>query len=148
MNRDVIHEAGHAVVALHFGFHIEQVEVKDGLMRTVISDFDGPGRTATEKYLVLAGGISNETRTIGNFDRGAMGSDQEQIRVRGGGQIEGYSPEAQKILEANRPRLDLIVEKLSLRSIMARLEAQFSPDPDSYELLSGPALEEIWSEGR
>lgn len=117
-------------------------------MGTVISDFDAPGRTATEKYLVLAAGISNETRTIGNFDREAMGSDQEQIRVRGGGQIEGYSPEARKILEANKPRLDLIVEKLSLRSIMARLEAQFSPDPDSYELLSRPALEEIGSAGR
>jgi len=147
MNRAVIHEAGHAILALHFGFNVEQIEVKDGLTRIVISDFDNPGRTATEKCLVLAGGISNESRMIGNYDPGAIGSDQEQIKLRGGGNIVDYLTEAEKVLNAYKPSLDLLVERLSVRWVTARAEAQFSGDPDSYELLSGSELEEIWREG-
>jgi len=41
----------------------------------------------------------------------------------------------------------LLVERLSVRWVTARAEAQFSGDPNSYELLSGSELEEIWREG-
>ena len=54
MNRAMSHEAGHAVVGLHFGFEIEGIAVTNRLPLTSISDLDSPERTPGERYMFLA----------------------------------------------------------------------------------------------
>jgi hypothetical protein len=58
-----------------------------------------------------------------------------------------YLPDALEILRANETRLNRLKDKLALKWISARTEAQFSDDPDSYELVTRQELDEIWQGG-
>jgi hypothetical protein len=147
MNRAMIHEAGHAVIALHFGFDIGQIAVTDRLPHISISDLDVPERSRQERYTFLAGGIASELLTLKNYDQGAMGADQRMISERGGGPITDYLPVALAILRENEDRFKRIKNELTLRWISARAEAQFSSDPDCYDLLSRPELDDLWQGG-
>jgi hypothetical protein len=146
MNRAMSHEAGHAVVGLHFGFEIEGIAVTNRLPLTSISDLDSPERTPGERYMFLAAGIASEYLSFGNYDAEAMGPDQRFIHERGGGVITDYLPDALAILRAHGTRLNRLKDELALKWVSARAEAQFSDDPDSYELLTRQELEELWQE--
>ena len=147
MNRAMIHEAGHAVVGMHYGFNIAGIAITNRLPHTSISDFDAPEKTADQRYIFLAAGIASETLATGHYDQQAMGADQKLIYERGGSVITDYLAAAQEILRANEGRLNRVMNQLSLNSITARVEAQFSSDPDSYELLSRQELDELWQGG-
>lgn len=144
MDRALVHEAGHAVIALYLGFLVERIEVANGFTRLILPHFDDAERTSAERCSVLAGGIANEFLSFGNYDQEALGADQREIKVRGGGPITDYVSDALQILNANKARLDSLVKRLSLNSIAARAEAQFSSDPDSYEIMDATQLAEIW----
>lgn len=136
MKRAMIHEAGHAVIGMHFGFDIAGIAVINRLPLTSVSDFDAPDRTPEQRYVFLAAGTASETFSFGDYDPQAMGSDQRFIYERGGGVITDYLPDALEILRANEGRLNRIQHQLALKWISTRAEAQFNSDPDSYELLS------------
>jgi hypothetical protein len=144
MNRAMSHEAGHAVIALHFGFDIAGIGVANRLPYTSISDLDSPERTPEQRYIFLAAGIASEYLAFGDYDEGAMGSDQKFIQEWGGGIITDYLPDALDILRANESRLNRIKNQLALKWVSGRAEAQFSETPDSYELLTRQELDEIW----
>jgi hypothetical protein len=144
MDRAVAHEAGHVIVALDLGFYVERIEVANGFARVIISNFDGTERTSEERYLVLTGGIANEIRLFGNYDQDAIGADQREIQARGGGPITDYVSRALKILNTQEVTLDLLLKQLSLDWIAARVEAQFSSDPDTFEVMDASRLEQIW----
>lgn len=144
MNHAMSHEAGHAVIALYFGFDIAGIAVTNRLPHTSISDLDSPERTPEQRYIFLAAGIASEYLSFGNYDEEAMGSDQRFIHERGGGIITGYLPDALDILRANEGRLNRIKNQLALKWVSGRAEAQFSEHPDSYELLTRQELDEIW----
>ena len=148
MDRALVHEAGHAIIALHLGFRVERIEIAHRFPRVIIANFGGKERTHAERYLVLAGGIANESLSFGNYDQGALGADQREIQAKGGGPITDYVSDALQILNSNKSRLDLLVKRLSLNSIAARVEAKFSPDPDSYEIMDAAQLAEIWGATR
>ena len=147
MKRAMSHEAGHAVIGLYFGFDIEGIVVTNRLPHISTSDFDSPQRAPEQGFISLAAGIASEYLSFGNYDGEAMGADQRMIYERGGGAITEYLPAAMDILRANETRLHRIKDELALKWISARAEAQFSSDPDSYELLSRQELDEIWREG-
>lgn len=144
MNRAAAHEAGHVVIALHFGFDVLRIAMSDGLAHVSISDFDDPRKTPMERYVVLAGGIAAENLKFGNYDQQAMGADQKEISFRGGGPINDYLNGAVAILRAQEGTFERIIHELSLRWITARLEAQFTSEPDTYEILSGSELDGLW----
>lgn len=144
MDRALVHEAGHAVVALHLGFRVERIEIANGFPRLIVSDFDNAERASAERYLVLAGGIASERRSFGNYDQDAVGADQRGIETRGGGPITNYVSDALQILNVNKARLDSLVKRLTLNSIVAGTEAQFSSDPDTYEIMDATQLAVIW----
>lgn len=144
MDRALVHEAGHAIIALHLGFRVERIEIANRFPRVIIANFDGKERTQAERYVVLAGGIANESLSFGNYDQNALGADQREIQVRRGGPITDYVSDALQILNTNKARLDSLVKRLSLNSIATRAEAQFSSDPDSYEIMDATQLAEIW----
>ena len=145
MDRALVHEAGHAIIAMHLDFRVERIEVANRFPRLILSNFDDRERTSGERYLVLAGGIASEHLFCGNYDQDAMGADQREIQALGGGPITDYISDALQILCTNKARLDLLVKELSLNSIAARAEAQLSSDPDSYEIMNATQLAEIWS---
>lgn len=147
MKRAMCHEAGHAVVGLYFGFDIEGIAVTNRLPHTSISDSDLSERAPEQRFIFLAAGIASEYLSFGNYDGQAMGSDQRLIYESGGGLITEYLPAAMDLLRANETHLNRIKDKLALKWISARAEAQFSSDPDSYELLSRHELDEIWQGG-
>jgi hypothetical protein len=147
MNRAMLHEAGHAVIGMHFGFDIAGIAVTNRLPHISISDLDAPEKTPEQRYIFLAAGIASESLSLGDYDRQAMRSDQGFIYDRGGRVITDYLPAAQEILRANEGRLNRIMNQRALKGVTARAEAQFSSDQDSYELLSRQELDEIWQEG-
>lgn len=49
MDRALVHEAGHAIVALHIGFRVEQIGIFNGFPRLMISNFDEKERTPAER---------------------------------------------------------------------------------------------------
>jgi hypothetical protein len=147
MNRAMNHEAGHVVIGLHFGFNIVEIALTNRLPHTSICDLDSEDKTPEHRYIFLAGGIASESLVFGDYDQGAMGSDQRLIYERGGGVITDYVPAAIEVLRANQGRLNRLNHQLALKWICARAEAQFSSQPDSYELLSRQELDEIWQGG-
>jgi hypothetical protein len=147
MSRAMSHEAGHTVIGLHLGFDIAGIAVTNRLPHTSISDLDSAEKTPKQRYIILTGGIAGESLLFGDYDQEAMGSDQRLMYERGGGVITDYLPDALEILRANEGRLNRIKDELALKWIIARAEAQFSADPDSYELLSRQELDQIWQYG-
>ena len=143
MTRESCHEAGHALVALCLEFQVERIEVLHGLPTTVCN-LDSPQRTSEERYLVLAGGAASEVLSFGNYCRETSKRDQEMIAERGGGDIEYYLPEAQRIIGSNESCFIRFADHLALAWLVAAAEATFTSDPDSYVVLSQTEIERIW----
>jgi hypothetical protein len=143
MKRAICHEAGHAVVALHLGFHVEKIDVSGGFPR-VICGLDSPEKSKEERFILLAGGIASETLYYGDFDQEASRRDQSMICDRGGGAIESYVSQALGILRLNECCLRRLRERLSVAWVKAAAEAVFEPGPDSFEILSQAEIDDIW----
>jgi hypothetical protein len=145
MKRAICHEAGHIVVAHNYGIAVEGVKVAGGLTITDVhmGDPDSPSLGAREMYIFLAGGIAGEQYVLGSYDRAGMQNDQTKISEWGGGPIESYLRDALAIVGASKSSLNQIRKKLSSNWIIARAEAQFCSDPDSYPILSRVELQDI-----
>lgn len=147
IKRAISHESGHAIIALHFGFRVEQIAIAHRRPSLLTSDLDSPQRTAQERYIFLAGGIASEIFTCGHYDHNGMRLDPKMICDRGGGPIENYVPDALKIIRSNEARLTRLRKELTARWVGAAAEAAFDSDPDSFELISRQDLELIWQKG-
>jgi hypothetical protein len=145
MKRASSHEAGHIIVAFKLGLRVECVRVQNGLPLTDVwaDDLDATGRAAEDRYAFLAGGIAGEKVIFGDYDRKAMQDDQNKITQRGGGRIDDYLQGALSIVEASKSCVDRLRQTMTLNWVSAQAEAQFSSDPDSYEILSGVELMHI-----
>ncbi len=89
LKRPSCYEAGHAVVALFFGFCVERIEVFEGRLRTMCQ-LDAEDKTDKERFIFLAGGIAGEQSGLGHYDPGGCNDDQKKISERGGQSIETY----------------------------------------------------------
>ena len=145
MKRAACHEAGRIVMAFELAIRIKSVRVVDGVLFTDVmeDDLDSASRPAMERYAFLAGGIAAEKFKLGDYDRGAMGNDQEKVTQRNGAAIEIYIPDALRILATKEACLDRIRKQLTTKWIEARAAAQFDPDPDSYLIMSTTELDKI-----
>src|SRR5580700_2988380 len=95
------HEAGHAVVALFFGFRVEGIEVFEGRFRTMCQ-LDAQDRTDAQRFILLSGGIAGEKSELGYYDPGGCNDDQKKISELRGLSIESYLPDAAGIIESNK----------------------------------------------
>ena len=93
MNRAMVHEAGHAIIATQLGFEIIRIAVNVRMPQLQIANFDSPERTPAERYLVSVGGIASESLVLHGYDQQAMEADQKLIQERGGAQIDKYLPD-------------------------------------------------------
>jgi hypothetical protein len=142
--RAICHEGGHAIIALHFGFSVQQIAIAHRRPYLLTSDLDSPQRTAQERYIFLAGGIASEISCYGHYDQEGMRLDQKMICERGGGPIENYVPDALKIIRSNEACLTRLRGELTARWVAAAAEAAFESDPDTFELISRQELKNIW----
>jgi hypothetical protein len=143
IRRAICHEAGHAAVALDLGFQVEMVEVHEGRPKCVIR-LDSPEKTVEERFTVLTGGIAGEQFEYGNHDREACQSDQEKILERRGGGIEGYLPNALRIIQANQACFRKLRRELTRRWVEEEGGSAFDPGPNCFELMSREEIERIW----
>ena len=145
MKRASCHEAGHIIVAFKLGIPVEAVRVENRLLLTDVwtDDLDSTARPAIDRYAFLAGGIAGEQFIFGDHDRVAMRDDQAKVTQRNGAAIDTYIPEARAILNANKSLFDRTTLDLTAQWIYARAEAQFSFDPDSYEILSRMEIDQM-----
>lgn len=145
MDRAMRHEAGHYVVGRHLGFCIQHIGLKNRLPATLAERNSDLGQSVLEWCTFMAGGIASENIYFGKYDPLGAASDQRSIHSIKGGSIEEYLPEALRILKINQRRLDSISSRLESASAIARIEAQFASDPDTYEILSNQELDQIWA---
>lgn len=143
MKRAIHHEAGHAVIALHYGFNVSKIAVAGRAIRVLIPSSDWLDIATAERRVFLAGGVAAEVMKFGNYDTDGSTKDQEMIRESGGGAIEDYLAEALVILRGNEQLLNRIVNRLGAKWTIARAEASFDLDPDSYDLLDRAELEQL-----
>jgi hypothetical protein len=138
------HEAGHTVVALHYGFQIDRIEVFEGKFRTMCV-LDAPERTDEERYEFLAARVAGEKAGLDNqFDPGGYKDDQEKITARGGASIETYLPAATSILAANRACLDQLKSRIASRAVQKVTERMISGGSNSFGLLTSEDIQEMW----
>jgi hypothetical protein len=137
----IFHEAGHAVVALHFGFLVEGIAVSNGRPYTEI-DLDSPQNSPRERFIVLAAGIAGEKFLYNDedYDRDAAQGDQHEISERGGGDIESYFKEAFDVLLANKIRFHALIKELTI----CFAEAAFDSNLGSFDLMSQQEIRIIW----
>jgi len=142
LKRAICHEAGHVVVALNLGFHVENILVSQ---RRPSVRIDLDSRTAPESYIVLAGGIAGEKFVMphAGYDELGAQDDQRKISERGGGPIEAYLPDALHFVRSNQ----MVFEDLrrQLTPLLLGFEAQYE---ESSELLSHEEIERIWRSSR
>ena len=141
------HEAGHAVIALHYGFNISKISVVNRVAKVLIPESDWLRINATERYVFLAGGIAGEFVAWRNYDRQGLEHDQKMIYEFGGGPIATYLPDALAILRANQRLLDRLVEVLNTNWIKSSVEASVDSDPDSFDLLERSELDQLIRQG-
>jgi len=148
--RAMSHEAGHAVVGLHFGFRIDRIDVKDGRPRTECH-LDSLERSNRERFVFLAGGIAGERvfDPASDYDHAASGNDQSMITERGGESIAEYLPEALKILHLHEKVLrglrERLCRELVVQQAKARMQAMVgSGSGNSFRLLAREQIKEIW----
>jgi len=149
--RALCHEAGHAVVGLHFGFRIDEIKIDDGRPK-VEAHLDSPERTPKERYIFLTGGIAGEKRCdpTSDFDREASGRDQIMITDRAGGSIDEYLSEALDILRSHSKAFEELRRGLmttwTAERLKAALEEKFGGRPRrSFQLLSQEKIAQIWA---
>jgi hypothetical protein len=139
------HEAGHTVVALHYGFQLDRIDVSQGKFRTMCV-LDAPERTDEERYVFLAGGVAGEKAGLNNqYDAGGYKDDQEKITARGGASIETYLPAATAIVSANRACLDKLKGQIANRAVQKVAERMISGGSNSFGLLTSEDIQEIWN---
>ena len=141
----ICHEAGHAVVALHLGFHVEKIEMTDGRPNSKI-DLDSMQKTLAGRYIVLAGGIAGEKFFYGDYNKEASRNDQNMISERGGGDIKEYLVEALKIISHREICLREFKQQLRAGWVKGAAEAQWESNPDSFDLLSRDEIQRIWND--
>jgi hypothetical protein len=144
IRRPSCHEAGHAVVALFLGFHIEGIEAFEGRLRTVCQ-LDAKDRTDKERFIFLAGGIAGEKSELGHYDSGCCNDDQEKISERGGESIETYLGDAAGIIEANKGGFRELRKKITIRTIERSMEMSMSGGKNSFKLVTGDEIRQIWT---
>jgi hypothetical protein len=138
------HEAGHTVVALHYGFEIDRIEVFEGKFRTMCV-LDAPERTHEERYVFLAGGVAGEKAGLHNqYEEGGYKDDQEKITARGGASLETYLPAATAILTANEACLNQLKTRIANRAVQEVLERTISGGSNSFGLLTSDDIQAIW----
>ena len=137
------HEAGHTLVGLFLGFQIEGIEAFEGRLRTMCH-LDAEDRTHQERFIFLAGGIAGEKSVLGNYDPGGCKDDQQKITERGGKSIETYLPEATKIIESNHECFLELKRKITIRVIEESMGAAISGGKNSFKLLTGDTVRQIW----
>jgi hypothetical protein len=136
------HEAGHAVVALFFGFRVEGIEAFEGRLRTVCQ-LDARDRTDKERFMFLAGGIAGEKSELGRYDSGGCNDDQKKISERGGGPIETYLADAAGIIESNKECFRELRKKITIRAIERSMEMSISGGDNSFKLITGDEIRQI-----
>jgi hypothetical protein len=152
IQRAICHEAGHAVAALHLGFPIEEVSVSKGIPFCHLS-LDTPGRTQQEQFIVLTAGIAAERHFYRRHNPTACVTDKSMILARGGGPIETYLSEAQRIIELHDRQIRRLIWKLTCRmqeeiggESFAAGGSLAEPDPPSFNLLSSDDIQGFWRE--
>ena len=147
LKRPSCHEAGHAVVALSFGFRVEGIEVFEGRLRTMCQ-LDAEDRTDKERFIFLAGGIAGEKSDLGHYDSGGCIDDQKKISERGGGSIETYLADAAGIIESNKECFRDLRKKITIRAIERSMEISISSGKNSFKLVTGDEIQQIWTVGQ
>jgi hypothetical protein len=149
-SRAVWHEAGHTAAAKCLGFFVDGISLV-GRRPYLAVCIDDASKTAHEKYVVLAGGITGEKFRWpdDDYDREACQFDEGMIAERGGGPICNYLQAALEALNANRDRVQLLVKKLGKEFAEATLLAAVGSDLDGDSspliLLSGAEIERLWT---
>ncbi len=138
------HEAGHAVVALFFGFRVEGIEAFEGRLCTMCQ-LDAEDRTDKERFIFLAGGIAGEKSDLGQYDSGGYNDDQKKISERGGESIETYLADAAGIIESNKGCFRELRKKITIRSIERSMEMSISSGKNSFKLVTGDEIQQIWT---
>jgi hypothetical protein len=141
----ICHEAGHAVAALHLGFHVERIAMTDGRPNSKI-EIDSKQKTLEECCVVLAGGIAGEKFFYGDYNKEASQSDQNMISERGGGDIKEYLVEALKIMSHREICLREFKQQLKVGWVKGAAEAQWESNPDCFDLLSHDKIQRIWKD--
>lgn len=93
--RAICHEAGHAIVGLHFGFNIADICVS-GMPQI---RWSLPAEQPDSACCAVAAGVAAEQITFGRHCEDAAGSDRQQIKDRSGKSLESYLAEAKNILQ-------------------------------------------------
>ncbi len=144
LKRPSCHEAGHAVVALHFGFHVEGIEAFEGRLHTMCQ-LDAEDRTDMERFVFLAGGIAGEQSGLGHYDSGGCNHDQKKISERGGESIETYLADAAGIIESNKECFLELRNKITITTIERSMEMSISGGKNSSRLVTGDEIQQIWT---
>jgi hypothetical protein len=140
----IYHEAGHAVVALHLGFNVDQIEAFEGFLRT-ICELDAADRTDEERYLVLAAGIAAETISFGRYDTTPCQDDQRQITARKGNAIIQYVPAATDVIKANENCFVQLRRKITMQLIAKNMERSIAGGGNSFCILNRDEIQQVWS---
>jgi hypothetical protein len=143
--RGSCHEAGHTVVALHFGFRVEGIDVREGRF-CVMCDLDTANKTDEERFIFLAGGIAGEKYRLGTFDQGGYAGDQSEISERGGESIESYAPRAIEIIESNHACFEELKKKITLCAVARSMEMSITGGKNSFKLVTAAEIEQIWEQ--
>jgi hypothetical protein len=141
--RPICHEAGHIVVALHFGFRVDCIEVFQGRYRTRLA-LDDTERTDQERCVVLAGGIAGEELDYPNYDPGACGADQQLISKLNGGSIDNYLPAALDIVRAKEPCFRELRKRITIRVLEEQMVMSIAGSGNSFTLLTDIQIRDIW----
>jgi hypothetical protein len=144
LKRPCCHEAGHAVVALFFGFRVDGIKVFGGRFHTMCQ-LDAKDRTDKERFIFLAGGIAGEKSSLGNYDSGGYNDDQKKISERGGESIEVYLADATRIIDSNKESFREIVKKITTRAIERSMEMSISGGKNSFKLVTGAEIQQVWT---
>ena len=78
--RAIAHEAGHAVVALHLGLHLERIEVNSGRAncKVDLTTLENP----LQQCIFFSGGAAGELQYFGKYDQTRFQSDLSMISAR------------------------------------------------------------------
>jgi hypothetical protein len=132
LNRACIHEAGHTVIALHFGVEVSSIEVVRS-KPTVMVDLERMNPQV--RFIFLAGGAAGECHRYKNYDQQGVAGDQQKIKEWLGGSITDYLSDALKIVAANDDRLNKLSEKLAWKWQCNSLGEAFEGGPENHVLL-------------
>jgi len=141
--RAICHEAGHAVVAMNFGFAVTGISLKESIP---ITNFDVPEATTLQACVVYSGGAAAEKVVFGCFDE-ASSFDRQTISDAGGGSLEDYLDYAMEIIRANPTCHKTMCDEMVKNWLCEETESSLSgsnSDKLNFELLNGTRIKEIW----